>query len=374
MLFWTCHKQFLSANRPFDICVWHLSLFGEGMAENRQVPPVKEVENPEVDAAFAYSQLVDAVPQHVGKRSPQLMAKLSQSRNRRNAGFICLLVSMAKILQAVEHRDIVAAAIVRVREKKKKAETKVDNKEPDVSKPAAILEDQPGAEPDRTGRDAAARATGETESAAPAPRAEPARAAGAEESGADTAGPRPEVEVGPHGPILRQFRHDPTGAIDALLKAHTGDAVGALYNPHVGEVDIVWGETAAKGFGLAHILEGHPEPGLLSELARVFESMTIGPAEGYARQQDCFGERISHRSGHDGVARNPKNMAPDIFQRDAPWDGKGDGRSGWRSRPRSTCRADSLSKHLQCHTGTHRAASLRRISSPGRRRHRFEAR
>jgi hypothetical protein len=226
------------------------------------------------------------------------MAKLSQSRNRRNAGFICLLVSMAKILQAVEHRDIVAAAIVRVREKKKKAETKVDNKEPDVSKPAAILEDQPGAEPDRTGRDAAARATGETESAAPAPRAEPARAAGAEESGADTAGPRPEVEVGPHGPILRQFRHDPTGAIDALLKAHTGDAVGALYNPHVGEVDIVWGETAAKGFGLAHILEGHPEPGLLSEFARVFESMTIGP------RRDTRGNKIALVSAsHTAVVR-----------------------------------------------------------------------
>lgn len=47
------------------------------MAEDCHVPPMKEVENPEVDAALAYSQFVDAVSQYVGKRSSQLMAKLS---------------------------------------------------------------------------------------------------------------------------------------------------------------------------------------------------------------------------------------------------------------------------------------------------------
>ena len=172
--------------------------------------------------------------------------------------------------------EILDAAIERVKELHKNDKKAKDNKEPDVHKQPAVQQNQSDEEPDRTGRDEAARAARETEPAAPAPRAEPDGSESAEESGTDPAGPRSDLERGPHGPILRQFYHDPAGAIKALLKAQTGDAIGALYNPHVGDVDIVFGEEGPSGFGLAHIIEGHQEqmPSLLEALPRVFESMT----------------------------------------------------------------------------------------------------
>jgi hypothetical protein len=72
-------------------------------------------------------------------------------------------------------------------------------------------------------------------------------------------------EVGPFGPILRQFRGDAQGAIAALTKLKTGEAVAALHHPEVGDIDLVWGRlgTPAKdyedGFGLAKIAVKHPE-------------------------------------------------------------------------------------------------------------------
>lgn len=82
---------------------------------------------------------------------------------------------------------------------------------------------------------------------------------------ADASAPesRPDAqEVGPFGPILRQFRGDAQGAIQALTAMQTGEAVAALNHSEVGDIDLVWGEpgTGKKdGFGLSKLVKFHPE-------------------------------------------------------------------------------------------------------------------
>ena len=44
-------------------------------------------------------------------------------------------------------------------------------------------------------------------------------------------------EIGPFGPVLRQYRHDAQGAIKALTELQDGEAVAALYHPEVGDID-----------------------------------------------------------------------------------------------------------------------------------------
>lgn len=52
-------------------------------------------------------------------------------------------------------------------------------------------------------------------------------------------------EMGPHGPVFREFWHDAAGAIEQLLALRTGEAIGALWHPEVGDIDLVWGEAGA---------------------------------------------------------------------------------------------------------------------------------
>jgi hypothetical protein len=86
-------------------------------------------------------------------------------------------------------------------------------------------------------------------------------------------------EHGPHGPILREFRHDAKGAIAKLKELQTGEAVAALHHPEVGDIDIVWGweGTAAEdfedGFGLAKILRKHP--GIIDGLQARLSEMRV---------------------------------------------------------------------------------------------------
>jgi hypothetical protein len=87
-------------------------------------------------------------------------------------------------------------------------------------------------------------------------------------------------EMGPHGPILRQFKGDAAGAIAELQKRKTGEAIGALTHPEINQpIDLVWGErgTASNNFddgsGLAKIEAKHPE--VLANLQSIFSRLKI---------------------------------------------------------------------------------------------------
>ena len=69
-------------------------------------------------------------------------------------------------------------------------------------------------------------------------------------------------ESGPFGPILRGFEGDYHGAALELEARQEGEAPGALYHPDVGPISLAWGHSGddrATGFGLAKIIDQHPE-------------------------------------------------------------------------------------------------------------------
>lgn len=69
-------------------------------------------------------------------------------------------------------------------------------------------------------------------------------------------------EIGPFGPIYREYRHDGKGAIAHLKRERTGEAVAALHHPEIGDIDLVWGVAgtgASDGYGLAKLVKFHPE-------------------------------------------------------------------------------------------------------------------
>src|ERR1017187_5282709 len=72
-------KRSLPSNRSFDIGFRNLVFFGERVAEDRQIPPVKEVQNPVVHSSLSNPQLIDAVSQDVRKGPPQLAPKSQQA-------------------------------------------------------------------------------------------------------------------------------------------------------------------------------------------------------------------------------------------------------------------------------------------------------
>ena len=94
-------------------------------------------------------------------------------------------------------------------------------------------------------------------------------------------------EVGERGPVFWQFRHDEGGATEALNKAESGDATGALEDKRFGygDIDLVWGFRGIappdwkNGNGLSHILIKHPwlEGHLQEMLDRMTEHHPHGP-------------------------------------------------------------------------------------------------
>lgn len=48
-------------------------------------------------------------------------------------------------------------------------------------------------------------------------------------------------------------------AIDFLIFRKKGEIRNALYHPQIGNIDLIWGKSGEKGYGLAKILEKHPE-------------------------------------------------------------------------------------------------------------------
>lgn len=76
------------------------------------------------------------------------------------------------------------------------------------------------------------------------------------------------AELGEHGPVLRQFRGNAAGAIQALQALGSGEAIAALNHPAVGDIDLVWG---GRGYGLAKIVQRHPE--VLSDLQGIISGL-----------------------------------------------------------------------------------------------------
>ena len=73
-----------------------------------------------------------------------------------------------------------------------------------------------------------------------------------------------------------QFYHDCQAAIDFLIKIKGGVAVAALHHPILGDIDLVWGNSGdkrSKGYGLAKIVEHHPE--VLEGMQEIFNRMTL---------------------------------------------------------------------------------------------------
>jgi len=106
----------------------------------------------------------------------------------------------------------------------------------------------------------------------------------------------PTPAVGPHGPILRQFQHDAQGALAHLLREGTGDAIGALHHPEVGDFDLT-GDIAAK------LRDRHPEvigdlQGFISKLKKVSESPNR-----IILASDSLQQRAAVRLDYDGVAK-----------------------------------------------------------------------
>ncbi|CAB5162638.1 hypothetical protein UFOVP151_42 [uncultured Caudovirales phage] len=81
------------------------------------------------------------------------------------------------------------------------------------------------------------------------------------------------------GPQFDQFKGDAQGAIAHLMEQKTGEALGALHHPDIGDIDLVWGHegTAEKdyadGYGLAKIAQKHPE--VLNDLQGALSAMKL---------------------------------------------------------------------------------------------------
>lgn len=64
------------------------------------------------------------------------------------------------------------------------------------------------------------------------------------------------VEEGPLGPVFTEYRNDPEGAIERLMREKTGDARAVWTREGLGRIDMIYGNS--KG-GLAHIAAKHPQ-------------------------------------------------------------------------------------------------------------------
>jgi hypothetical protein len=66
-----------------------------------------------------------------------------------------------------------------------------------------------------------------------------------------------KVGCGEFGDIYLGIKGDV--AIRFLLRIKSGEVRGAFFRLDIGEIDLVWGQDGENGYGLAKILEKHPE-------------------------------------------------------------------------------------------------------------------
>ena len=62
-----------------------------------------------------------------------------------------------------------------------------------------------------------------------------------------------------------EFRGNPEGAIEQLLREKNGYVSGAIYKEGIGDIDFIYGEPGKNGYGLAHIIERRNQQGINGE-------------------------------------------------------------------------------------------------------------
>lgn len=82
------------------------------------------------------------------------------------------------------------------------------------------------------------------------------------------------LPVSEFGQVFTGFYHKGKKAIEKLLEEKQGQITGAFYRKDIGDIDLVWGKVTNakqhKGFGLAHIVDKHPnfDVYLISKIVR----------------------------------------------------------------------------------------------------------
>lgn len=84
------------------------------------------------------------------------------------------------------------------------------------------------------------------------------------------------LQQGPFGPQLTEFRGDYAGALAKLREMKTGEAIGVLNHPDIGDIDLPYGEEGtgeSDGYGLAKLLKWHPD--VVDQLPQILADMHV---------------------------------------------------------------------------------------------------
>ena len=123
-------------------------------------------------------------------------------------------------------------------------------------------------------------------------------------TGAPVAGPGLDQESGAFGPVLREFAGKAKDAVAKLKELKTGEAIGALRHPAVGDIDLVWGKEgkgASDGYGLAKLIKHHPE--VVDDLQGVLDGMVEVSRTANRVQLESADHRAGVRLEWDGEAK-----------------------------------------------------------------------
>jgi hypothetical protein len=112
MLVWTRLEYPFAPDSPFDVSPRHFAFLRQRMSQDRQIPSVKEVEYPVVYVAFSNPKFMDAVSQNVSEGPPQLMPEIGKPFNGGDAALVGLPVGSPKLLQPIEHWDVLWILLV----------------------------------------------------------------------------------------------------------------------------------------------------------------------------------------------------------------------------------------------------------------------
>ena len=77
------------------------------------------------------------------------------------------------------------------------------------------------------------------------------------------------------GQIFKNYERKGQEAVNFLMIKQTGEVPNALYNKHIGWIDLVWGYEGTKrsdGYGLSKIKKYHPE--VVKKLAEIVKKYT----------------------------------------------------------------------------------------------------
>lgn len=112
------------------------------------------------------------------------------------------------------------------------------------------------------------------------------------------------ADTGPFGPVFDQFKDDLAGAVAHLKEVQTGEAIGALSHPEIGEIDLVWGKegtSKSDGYGLAKLLKWHPE--VVDDLQNILSGMQVVSKNDNRAQLESPDHKAAIRLKWDGEAK-----------------------------------------------------------------------